>query len=49
MDGQYLFEIGGPRKNFEQIKDIPDSFLAIDGIEFGRPLFSLLKLSYNMF
>ena len=34
--GKYLFEVGGPRKSFEQIKDIPDSFLAIDGVEFGR-------------
>ncbi len=34
-DGRYLFEIGGARKSFIQIKDIPDSFVAADDIEFG--------------
>lgn len=36
VDGMYLFEIGGPGKSFEQIKDITNSYLALDGIEFGR-------------
>lgn len=36
VDGKYLFEVGGPGKSFEQIKDIENSFLAIDGVEFGR-------------
>jgi len=36
VNHQYLFEVGGRSKNFEQIKDQPDSFLAIDGIEVGR-------------
>ena len=36
VNGKYLFEVGGPRKSFDQIKDEPDSFLAIDGVEFGR-------------
>ena len=35
VDGKYLFEVGGPGKSFEQIKDIGNSFLAIDGVEFG--------------
>ena len=35
VDGSYTFEIGGRNKGFEQIKDIPDSYLAIDGIETG--------------
>lgn len=35
IDGRYLFEIGGARKGFNQIKDIPDSFVAADDIEFG--------------
>lgn len=35
VDQKYLFEVGGRKKSFEQIKDIPDSFLAIDGIETG--------------
>jgi hypothetical protein len=26
----------GPKKSFNQIKDIENSFLAIDGVEFGR-------------
>lgn len=35
VDGRYLFEIGGAKKKFDQIKDIPDSFVAADDIEFG--------------
>ena len=35
VNGRYLFEIGGQHKSFDQIKDIPDSFLAIDDIEVG--------------
>lgn len=34
-DGKYLFEVGGPNKKFTQIADIPDSYLAVDGIEVG--------------
>ena len=36
VNGKYLFEIGGERKTFAQIKDLPDSYLAVDGIEVGR-------------
>lgn len=36
VDGKWLFEVGGPRKTFNQIKDIDDSFLAIDGVEIGH-------------
>ena len=36
VNDMYLFEVGGPNKTFNQIKDIPNSFLAIDGIEIGR-------------
>ena len=36
VDHKYLFEVGGKNKTFEQIKDQPDSFLAIDGIETGH-------------
>lgn len=32
---RYLFEIGGSNKHFDQIKDIPDSFVASDDIEYG--------------
>jgi len=27
--------VGGKNKTFEQIKDVEDSFLAVDGIEIG--------------
>ena len=36
VNGKHLFEIGGEKKSFEQIKDMPDSYLAVDGIEIGR-------------
>ncbi len=36
VDDKYLFEVGGKDKSFNQIKDIPDSFLAIDDVEIGR-------------
>lgn len=35
VDGRYLFEIGGKGKGFTQIRDIPDSFVVADDIEFG--------------
>lgn len=35
-DGTYLFEVGGSRKTFGQIADLPNSYLAIDDIEIGR-------------
>ena len=35
VDGHYLFEVGGAGKGFSQIKDLPDSFVAADGIETG--------------
>ncbi len=35
VDDRYLFEVGGARKGFEQIKDIPDSFVAADDIQCG--------------
>lgn len=36
VDRKYLFEVGGRTKTFEQIKDIPDSYLAVDSIELGH-------------
>ena len=36
VDDHHLFEVGGPKKSFNQIKDVENSFLAIDGVEFGR-------------
>lgn len=35
VDRRYLFEVGGARKSFAQIKDIPDSFIAADDIPVG--------------
>lgn len=35
-NGKYLFEVGGSRKTFDQIADLPDSYLAIDDIETGN-------------
>ena len=35
VDNRYLFEVGGAKKSFEQIRDLPDSFVAADGLEFG--------------
>lgn len=35
-DRHYLFEVGGRTKTFEQIKDISNSFLAVDGTEIGH-------------
>jgi len=36
VEGKLLFEVGGKDKSFDQIKDIPNSFLAIDDVEIGR-------------
>ncbi len=33
VEDRYTFEIGGRKKGFKQIKDLPDSFIAADGIE----------------
>lgn len=35
VDNRYLFEVGGARKSFSQIADIPDSFVAADDLEVG--------------
>lgn len=35
VNGKYLFEVGGHGKKFTQIKDVPDSFLAVDDLEEG--------------
>lgn len=36
IDQRYLFEVGGRKKSFDQIKDEKDSFLAVDSIEMGN-------------
>jgi len=35
VDAKYLFEVGGRGKTFVQIRDIPDSYLAVDDVEIG--------------
>lgn len=35
VNGKYLFEVGGHKKPFDQIKDIKNSYLAIDETEVG--------------
>lgn len=36
VNSKILFEVGGRRKSFKQIKDIPDSYLAVDDTLVGR-------------
>ncbi|MBQ7650979.1 MAG: ATP-binding protein [Victivallales bacterium] len=36
VDDTFLYEIGGRKKTFEQIKDIQNSFLAVDNTEIGH-------------
>jgi len=36
IDNRYIFEIGGKNKSFEQIKDLPDSFVVSDDLEIGH-------------
>lgn len=36
VDRKHLFEVGGKGKNFDQIKDVPDSYLAVDNTEVGH-------------
>lgn len=35
IDEKYLFEIGGKNKNYHQIKDLPNAFIAADDVEYG--------------
>ena len=36
IDRKYLFEVGGKGKTFDQIKDVENSYLAVDEVEIGR-------------
>jgi hypothetical protein len=36
INDKFIFEVGGRKKTFEQIKDVPDSFLAVDDTEVGH-------------
>jgi hypothetical protein len=35
VNDQYIFEVGGKTKTFNQIKELNNAFLAIDGVEMG--------------
>jgi len=35
IDDTYLFEVGGAKKGFTQIKDMPNSYVAADNLEIG--------------
>lgn len=35
VDGRHLFEVGGKGKGFDQIKDIPNSYVVSDEVEVG--------------
>jgi len=35
VDEKYTFEIGGKKKSFKQIKDLPNSFIVADDMEIG--------------
>ena len=35
IDNKFLFEVGGKHKTFEQIADVPNSYLAVDDTEVG--------------
>lgn len=35
VDGRYTFEVGGSGKKFDQIADVPESYLAVDNISTG--------------
>ncbi len=35
VGGKFLIEVGGKGKDFSQIADLPDSYLAVDNVEIG--------------
>ena len=35
VDGKYTFEVGGKGKGFDQIKDVPNSYVVNDDVEIG--------------
>ena len=36
IDGKWTFEVGGRRKGFDQIADLPDSYVVNDGVSVGH-------------
>jgi hypothetical protein len=35
IDNKYVFEIGGKKKDFQQLKNVKNAYLACDDIEIG--------------
>lgn len=35
INRKYVFEVGGRKKGFNRIKDLPDSYVAADDLEIG--------------
>ena len=35
VNDRYVFEVGGKNKDFSQIANLPDSFIASDDFEYG--------------
>jgi len=35
IEGQYTFEVGGKNKSFQQVANVEDAYVAVDGIEYG--------------
>ena len=35
VDERYIFEVGGKKKGYKQIKDIPENYVVADDIEIG--------------
>ena len=35
VDGEFVFEVGGRKKRFTQIKDMPQSYVVADDLECG--------------
>ena len=36
VDGKWTFEVGGEKKTFKQISEVPNSFVLADDIEYPR-------------
>ena len=36
VDGKWTFEVGGRKKSFSQIADLPNSYVVSDGVSVGR-------------
>ena len=48
VDGRYLFEVGGEKKRFTQIKDICESYVVSDNIETGTGPMTFLYVLFRI-